>query len=212
MLRIFELPPEEEIAQPASAELRSVVQAREGDSIYDYDWYPAMDSSEPLTCCFVSAARDHPLHLWDAYTGGLRGSYLPYNHLDEIVCAYSSAFDLSGGKIFCGFDRAIRIFDVSRPGRQCEVRLTSPTRKSRAGQVSQARSQTRVAAVLTHLSLPHCSQRGIISSFAFAPDYSGLFAAGSYSGCTVRLSLAWHASVTHHACRQRGVAGTLRRE
>ena len=30
---------------------------------------------------FVAACRDHPVHLWDAYTGGLRATYTPYNHL-----------------------------------------------------------------------------------------------------------------------------------
>lgn len=147
MLRLFELPEngnedlgsecaqgaEEYLRQPT--ELHSAVRAKAGDTIYDYDWYPAMDSSDPPTCCFISTSRDHPIHLWDAYTGGLRASYSPFNHLDEISCAYSCAFDLAGGKIFCGFDRAIRIFDVSRPGRQCEHRQTSATRKTRTGQV-----------------------------------------------------------------------------
>ena len=45
-------------------------------------------------------------------------------------------------------------------GRDCEVRQTCASRKSKEG------------------------QRGIISCFAFAPDYSGLFAAGSYAGTT----------------------------
>ena len=28
--------------------------------------------TEAASCCFLSASRDHPLHLWDAYTGALR--------------------------------------------------------------------------------------------------------------------------------------------
>lgn len=159
LLRVFELPTD--LGEAGPTELRSAVCAREGDAIYDYDWFPAMDSSDPVSCCFVSACRDHPLHLWDAYSGALRASYMPFNHLDEICSAYAAAFDLGGAQLYCGFERAIRVFDVSRPGRQCELRRTCATKKSRAG------------------------QRGIISSFAFAPDYSGLFAAGSYSGCTV---------------------------
>ena len=54
----------------------------------------------------------------------------------------------------------MRIFDVTRPGRDCEVRPTCATKKSRDG------------------------QRGIISCLAFAPDGSGLYAAGSFSGTT----------------------------
>ena len=163
LLRVFELPSEEPGGEECSAtttEMRSVLRAREGDAIYDYSWYPRMDSSDPTTCCFVSASRDHPLHLWDAYTGHLRASYSAHNHLDEVASGYSCAFDLTGGQIYCGSDRAVRVFDVSRPGRECSLRRTSKTKKSRVG------------------------QRGIISSFAFAPDFSGLFAAGSYAGTT----------------------------
>lgn len=138
--------------------LRNALRAREGGAIYDYAWYPHMDSTNPATCCFLSSSKDHPLHLWDAYTGACRASYVAYNHLDEVVAAHSLAFDPSGGRIFTGFERTIRVFDLARPGRQCEVRPTCATRRSRDG------------------------QRGIISCFAFAPDGSGLYAAGSYGG------------------------------
>jgi telomerase Cajal body protein 1 len=56
----------------------------EGETIYDYAWYPFMDSNNPATCCFVSSSRDHPLHLWDAFTGKLRATYRGYDHLDEV--------------------------------------------------------------------------------------------------------------------------------
>ena len=144
----------------ASAEIESTLTVREGDSIYDFAWFPGMDSAEPATCCFLSSSREHPLHLWDAYTGQCRASYSARNHLDELTAAHSLAFDPSGSKIYAGFDRAVRIFDVSRPGRQCELRPTCKTKRSRSG------------------------QRGIISCFAFAPDYWGLYAAGSFSGTT----------------------------
>jgi WD40 repeat protein len=170
-LRLFELPGEaaqpvdadpggadgEAVQQPALAETLDV---REGDSVYDYSWYPLMDSATPLTCCFASSSRDHPVRLWDAYTGECRASYVAHNHLDEVTAAHSLGFNLSGERIYAGYDRAIRIFDLGRPGRQCELRPTCSSRKARDG------------------------QRGIISCFAFAPDYSGLFAAGSFSATT----------------------------
>ena len=41
----------------------------EGETIYDYCWYPGMSSAEPASCCFASSSRDHPVHMWDAFTG-----------------------------------------------------------------------------------------------------------------------------------------------
>lgn len=29
---------------------------------------------DPDTCCFLSSSREHPIHLWDAYTGKVNGS------------------------------------------------------------------------------------------------------------------------------------------
>ena len=169
-LRLYELPAE--LAQDGGAaapsaagtggsqEMSSAVRVAEGDSIYDYCWYPLMHSAEPSSCCFLSASRDHPMHLWDAYTGSLRASYAAYNHLDEITSTFSTAIDPDGTRLYAGYDRAIRIFDLGRPGRQCELRATSKNRKSREG------------------------QRGIISCLHCSPDRCGLFAAGSFAGTT----------------------------
>lgn len=52
----------------------------------------------------------------------------------------------------------IRVFDTSQEGRAHEDRPTTKTRRSQGG------------------------QRGIISTLAFRPDGSGVFAAGSYAG------------------------------
>ena len=41
---------------------------------------------------------------------------------DELVSASSVAFSLDGSKIYCGFNKAIRIFDSSRPGRDSYFR------------------------------------------------------------------------------------------
>ncbi|CAM9116798.1 unnamed protein product [Ectocarpus sp. 13 AM-2016] len=131
----------------------------EGETVYDFAWYPHMSSSEPATSVFVSTSRDHPLHMWDAFTGNLRATYRAYDHLDEVVAANSVCFNTAGNKIFAGYNRMIRIFDVSQPGRSFEARPTCKTRKSKTG------------------------QRGIISALSFCPENSGggLFAAGSYA-------------------------------
>eukprot|EP00903_Cladosiphon_okamuranus_P011843 g11127.t1 len=131
----------------------------EGETIYDFAWYPYMSSAEPATSVFVSTSRDHPLHMWDAFTGELRATYRAYDHLDEVVAANSVCFNTAGDKIYAGYNRMIRVFDVSQPGRSFEARPTCKTRKSKTG------------------------QRGIISALAFCPEASGggLFAAGSYA-------------------------------
>lgn len=131
-----------------------------------------MHSDEPLSCAFLSTSADHPLHLWDAYDGSLRATYAGYNHLDEVTAAYCTSFEPTGARIYAGYERAIRSFDVMRPGRQCQLYPTCATRKSREG------------------------QRGIISCMHFAPDGSGLFAAGarctSARFCAKQRRLPWH--------------------
>lgn len=94
------------------------VDVREGETIYDYAWYPYMTCSDVATCCFLASTRDTPIHLWDSITGrvgpclavvqavcGLpwskislavpqkRASYIAYDHLDEPTAAYSLAFN-----------------------------------------------------------------------------------------------------------------------
>ncbi|XP_046851932.1 telomerase Cajal body protein 1-like [Xenia sp. Carnegie-2017] len=135
-------------------EMKSVLAMREGETIYDYNWYPKMSSYEPDTCCFISSSRDHPLHMWDAFTGQMRCSYRAYNQLDEIVSPHSVAFNLDGSKIYCGFNKMICIFDTCRPGRQCQSR---PTVSKKQG------------------------QPGIISCIAISPEQNGLYACGSFS-------------------------------
>lgn len=80
-LHMFEF---DETSKESNSSLNSVLNVIEGETIYDYAWYPYMDSSNPATCCFVASSRDHPLHLWDANTGTLRATYRGYDHLDEV--------------------------------------------------------------------------------------------------------------------------------
>ncbi|KAK3913249.1 Telomerase Cajal body protein 1 [Frankliniella fusca] len=92
---------------------------KEGGLIYDFCWYPLMNSWNPVTCCLASASRDSPVHLWDAFSGELRATYRAYNQVDEVEAARSIAFDCAGEKLYCGFKNCVKIFDVSLPGRQC---------------------------------------------------------------------------------------------
>ncbi|XP_030838082.1 telomerase Cajal body protein 1 [Strongylocentrotus purpuratus] len=163
-LRLFNIPPQayghristetDDESADQEREPESVLQIHEGELIYDYCWYPKMDSYLPETCCLASTSRDHPIHLWDAFTGKLRGTYKPINSVDELSTPHSLCFSKNGRRIFCGFNKTIRIFYTDRPGSQCEV---VPTKKKSMN-----------------------GQTGIISCFAMAPELK-MYAAGSYS-------------------------------
>ncbi|KAK9156095.1 hypothetical protein Sjap_003575 [Stephania japonica] len=158
----------------------------EGESVYDYCWYPYMSASDPNTCVFASTTRDHPIHLWDANSGqaavALRCTYRAYDSMDEITAALSIAFNPTGSKsfwlgsnheiigatiliriliiwrLFAGYNKSIRVFDLHRPGRDFEQYSTIQGNKE--------------------------GQSGIISALAFCPAHSGMLAAGSYSQTT----------------------------
>ncbi|GBG61386.1 hypothetical protein CBR_g20417 [Chara braunii] len=164
-LLIYDLP--DEIVESCALDLSAsdlkdsfdpTVVVQEGENVYDYQWFPLMTASDLATCCFVSTTREHPIHLWDGITGQLRGTYRAYDDKDEISAAYSLAFNLDGNKLFAGYGKMLRVFDVCRPGRQ--DRAFSTRTKSKEGQV------------------------GIISCLAVNPDRSGILAAGSYDRST----------------------------
>ncbi|XP_073510578.1 telomerase Cajal body protein 1 [Phyllobates terribilis] len=156
ILRIYNLPPELYSAEwDLLPEMGPVLRMSEGDTIYDYCWFPLMNSCDPASCFVASSSRDNPIHVWDAFTGDLRASYRAYNHLDELTTAHSLCFSPDGSRLFCGFDKMVRVFDTSRPGRDCECR---PTFQKKLG------------------------QPGIISCVAFSPAQD-IYACGSYSRC-----------------------------
>ncbi|RAL39445.1 hypothetical protein DM860_002978 [Cuscuta australis] len=164
-LSIFSLPYDESgylVADSSAAKdtdsYSASVEISEGESVYDYCWYPCMSSSSPDTCVFATSTRDHPIHLWDAYSGQLRCTYRAYNAVDEITAAFSIAFNPSGTKIFAGYNKSLKVFDIHRPGRDYGHHSTIDGKKE--------------------------GQSGIISSIAFSPSHNGLLATGSYSQTT----------------------------
>ncbi|XP_057544146.1 uncharacterized protein LOC130823530 [Amaranthus tricolor] len=130
----------------------------EGESVYDYCWYPYMSASDVTSCVFATTTRDHPIHLLDSTTGELRCTYRAYDAMDEITSAFSIAFNPTGTKIFAGYNKTLRVFDIHRPGR--EFTQHSTLQGSKEG------------------------QSGIISAIAFSPTQSGMLAAGSYDQTT----------------------------
>ncbi|EIE24132.1 WD40 repeat-like protein, partial [Coccomyxa subellipsoidea C-169] len=166
-LRVYDLPAEvldQGLLEPADDggaaaiddNLPAVLYLDEGETIYDYAWYPRMLASEPSSCVFASTSRAHPLHLWDAVSGQLRATYRAYDAVDEVTAAYSVAFNRDGSRLLGGYNKAIRIFDTSRPGRF-------------------------YTEIVTHLK-KRLGCAGIVSCMASNEDGSGMMAAGAYSG------------------------------
>ncbi|KAJ7042201.1 WD40-repeat-containing domain protein [Mycena alexandri] len=123
--------------------------------ILDYVWYPTASPANPASFCFVASVRDTPVKLLDASDGRLRASYPIVDHRERQIAPHSLTFNLSATKLYCGFEDAIEVFDVGRPGEGTRL-ATSPSKKSRDG------------------------LKGIISALAFSPSYdSDLYAAGS---------------------------------
>ncbi|XP_075597697.1 telomerase Cajal body protein 1 [Balearica regulorum gibbericeps] len=123
-LRIFDLPsptPGPPLGPPLP-QLAPALRVPEGDTVYDFAWFPLMDSTQPHTCLVASSSRDNPVHLWDAFDGTLRGSFRAYSHLEELVAPHSLAFAPDGSRLLGGFDGAVRLFPTQRPGRHCQER------------------------------------------------------------------------------------------
>ncbi|KAH7650723.1 Guanine nucleotide-binding protein [Dioscorea alata] len=160
-IRLFHLPEEasyiDQLASDYQDSYHSNLVINEAEMVYDYCWYPYMCSSDPTSSVFVATTRDHPIHLWDATSGQLRCTYRAYNDMDEITAALSVSFNSSGTKLFAGYNKMLRVFDVHRPGRDFQQ---FSLHKGKDG------------------------PSGIVSSIAVSPSHSGMLALGSYNQST----------------------------
>ncbi|XP_054851124.1 telomerase Cajal body protein 1 isoform X2 [Eublepharis macularius] len=136
-LRIYNLPPELYANEWGPiGEMSPVLHMAEGDTVYDYCWFPLMNSADPQACFVASSSRDNPIHIWDAFCGDLRATFRSYNHLDELTAAHALSFTPDGSQLFCGFDKTVRVFETSRPGRECEIRPTFAKKQGQSGIIS----------------------------------------------------------------------------
>ena len=69
-LKIFDAPNDAVVE-----DFRPAVTMAEAECVYDFQWYPLMDSSRPETCCLATTSQYQPVHLYDAYDGHLRATY-----------------------------------------------------------------------------------------------------------------------------------------
>ncbi|KAI1791381.1 hypothetical protein LXA43DRAFT_973080 [Ganoderma leucocontextum] len=147
--------------------------------ILDYAWYPTASPRDPASFCFVASVRECPVKLLDASDGRLRASYRIVDHRERQVAPHSVAFNVGANKLYCGFEDAIEVFDIHRPGEGTRLR-TTPSKKSRDGLKGEfSRTSPRLRAQTYSV---RCLSAGIVSALAFAPDVSSdLYAAGSFS-------------------------------
>ncbi|CAH0400214.1 unnamed protein product [Chilo suppressalis] len=107
--------------------LDSIVHIKEAGLVYDYCWYPGMNSNLPESCCWITTKQNSPIQMWDAFDGSLRCTYRGFNAVDEMEPALSVTFSQEGSRIIAGYKKVIRTFDVDRPGRDfAEHKLGSP--------------------------------------------------------------------------------------
>lgn len=116
VLRLFNAPDFSTGLPPSPLPWKSALRVKEVDLVYDYCWYSKMSSSDPATACFVTTSKTAPVHLWDAFLGTHRASYIAKDHSDSVVAANSVAVNPEGTMIYAGYSNTVRIFDIAYPG------------------------------------------------------------------------------------------------
>ena len=105
--------------------------------------------------------------MYDAYHGGIRATYRPYNRLDEMESPTTLCFASNGQQIVTGgfrTDRMLHVFDLNRPGRESAMVLKlGKTRRSKDG------------------------QKGLVSALAVDKIQQNLLAVGTYSPGSIYL-------------------------
>ncbi|VVC91841.1 unnamed protein product [Leptidea sinapis] len=107
--------------------LEPVIHVKEAGLVYDFCWYPSMNSNVPESCCWITTRQNAPVQMWDAFDGSLRCSYRGFNAVDEMEPAVTCTFTVDGTRIIAGYKKVLRTFDVERPGRDYdEHNINSP--------------------------------------------------------------------------------------
>ncbi|EDQ85406.1 uncharacterized protein MONBRDRAFT_11919 [Monosiga brevicollis MX1] len=113
-----------------------VFSVHEAELIYDFAWYPLLQSDFPETCLLFTACRDTTVHSWDAFDGSLVASYRNYDQYDAITGCHSLGLTADGHRLVCGLDTLVHVFDVAVPGRAYGKRKTYRRRAGCRGIIS----------------------------------------------------------------------------
>ncbi|XP_050344417.1 telomerase Cajal body protein 1 homolog [Nymphalis io] len=149
--------------------LESVIHVKEAGLVYDFCWYPGMNSNVPETCCWLTTRQNDPVQMWDAFDGSLRASYRGFNAVDEMEPALSVTFNPEGTKIIAGYKKMLRTFDVDRPGRDFgEHKTNSP-----ASCLATDRNLLAIGSWNTTISLFNMSELGTYKSIGKMHGHTG---------------------------------------
>uniref|UniRef100_A0A8L0DTF6 Telomerase Cajal body protein 1 n=1 Tax=Oncorhynchus mykiss TaxID=8022 RepID=A0A8L0DTF6_ONCMY len=184
VLRVYNLPPEiYSYNWNLLTEMSPVLKMAEGDTIYDYCWYPKMSSLDPNSCF----SRDNPVHIWDAFNGDLRANFRPYNHLDELSGCFTQT-GLDGTKQYCVhlyLGRSLtEVCSLSSPVKKpCQSGIISCLAFSPCQSVYACGSFSRTAGLYSCqdgslLVLLPPRHHGGITHLAFSPDGHYLYTGG----------------------------------
>uniref|UniRef100_A0A158R4Z3 WD repeat-containing protein 79 n=1 Tax=Syphacia muris TaxID=451379 RepID=A0A158R4Z3_9BILA len=134
-----------------------------GNLIYDICW-------NPLFNLLATSSKDQPIHCWSL--GGTRViSFRGINEQvdDELDSAQSLCFSSNGMRLYAGYKKVIRIFDINRPGRQ-QKEIKTWSKLFILGSLSAETISAKEAG----------GQKSIISCISMNPIMSGVYAAASY--------------------------------
>ncbi len=101
---------------------------------------------------------------------------LPYWQ-DEVISPCSLAFSLDGERLYAGFNKSIKVFHTSRPGRTCTSRSTYGLWTK----VGYCNLFSFRVFIYSPADKKKGGQPGLISCIAMHPTQPGTFALGSYS-------------------------------
>ncbi|CAF4875594.1 unnamed protein product [Pieris macdunnoughi] len=149
--------------------LEPVIHVKEAGLMYDFCWYPGMNSAVPESCCWITTKQNAPIQMWDAFDGSLRCSYRGFNAVDEMEPAVSCIFSADGSRIIAGYKKLLRTFDVDRPGREfSEHKINSP-----ASCFATNSNLLAVGSWNTSISLYNVNEMGTYKSIGKMHGHSG---------------------------------------
>lgn len=136
--------------------LKSVFEIKEPESILDIKWNPLMKSKDASSCYFVSVVIDHPIRIYNAYTGERLGCININLNADQIETPNTLSFSPDATKVYCGLKNRIEVVDLYTMN--CTAQYLTPGKKSKDG------------------------VKGIVSKIKFNPFNSNSYAISTFSG------------------------------